>query len=329
MVTIIAEVGSVHDGSFGNARKLIALAAECGADAVKFQTHIAEAETVSNAPAPSYFADEPRFEYFKRTAFSLTQWRTLAADCGGCGVTFLSSPFSLEAVDLLEEVGVGAYKIASGEVSNTPLLARIAATGKPVYLSSGMSDWAELDEAVATLRSGGGEITVLQCSSAYPCPPERVGLNVIGQMASRWRLPVGFSDHTDGLAAGIAAVTLGARVIEKHITFSRRMYGSDAANATEPEQFREFVDAVRAVAVMMVNPVDKADLSHYGDMKRIFEKSVVAARALPAGHVLAAGDLAYKKPGDGIPAREGHSIVGRRLLRSFQPDEQLARSDFE
>ncbi len=327
MITLIAEVGSVHDGSFGNARKLITLAAECGADAVKFQTHIAEAETLRDAPSPSYFSGEPRYEYFKRTAFTREQWKSLAADCAALGVVFLSSPFSLEAVDLLEEVGVGAYKIPSGEVTNLPLLVKIAATGKPVYLSSGMSNWAELDEAVETLRSG-GPITVLQCSSAYPCPPERVGLNIIPEMAARWGLAVGFSDHTEGPAAGIAAVALGATVVEKHITFSRRMYGSDAATATEPSDFAAFASALRQVALMRASPVDKNDLAPYREMKRVFEKSIVAARDINAGTVIGEADLGYKKPGDGIPARDWRSYVGRRAARAICADEKLAPSDF-
>lgn len=326
MVTVIAEVGSVHDGSFGNARKLITLATECGANAVKFQTHIAEAETTQHAPSPSYFEGEPRIDYFKRTAFSLDQWKKLARDCKEQNVRFLSSPFSLEAVDLLEEVEVGAYKVPSGEVTNLPLLAKIAATGKPVILSSGMNNWKELDEAVETLRSG-GEVTVLQCSSAYPCPPEQVGLNVIPEMAARWGLKVGFSDHTQGIAAGIAAVAVGATVIEKHITFSRRMYGSDASTATEPSEFADFVTAVREVARMRASPVDKDDLKPYQDMKRVFEKSIVAARDLEAGAVLDVLDLAFKKPGDGTPAREWSNVVGRRLTTSLRADEQITFAD--
>jgi N-acetylneuraminate synthase len=183
---------------------------------VKFQTHIAAAETLRDAPNPPYFKGEPRFEYFTRTGFSLPQWKQLAENCRSAGVEFLSSPFSLEAVDLLEEVGVGSYKIPSGEVTNIPLLRKIAATKKPVLLSSGMSDWAELDAAVAALH-GGGLVTVLQCSSAYPCPPEQVGLNVMTEMRDRYGLDVGFSDHTLGVAAAIAAAALGASVIEKHL----------------------------------------------------------------------------------------------------------------
>jgi N-acetylneuraminate synthase len=327
MVMLIAEVGSVHDGSFGNARRLIALAAECGADAVKFQTHIAEAETLRSAPSPSYFSAESRFDYFKRTAFALDQWKALAEDAQKLELQFLSSPFSLEAVDLLEAVGVGAYKIPSGEVTNLPLLAKIADTTKPVYLSSGMSNWAELDQAIDVLRSG-GPITVLQCSSAYPCPPERVGLNVLSEIADRWGLAVGFSDHTEGFAAGVAAVALGASVIEKHITFSRRMYGSDAATATEPAEFAAFARALKDVARMRANPIDKDDLTPYRDMKLIFEKSLVATRDLAAGAVVEEGDFAFKKPGDGIPSGRWRSFVGRRLTRTVKADEKFVLSDF-
>jgi N,N'-diacetyllegionaminate synthase len=325
-ITIIAEIGSVHDGSFGNALKLTEAAAACGADAVKFQTHIAEAETLRNAPAPTYFSDEPRFDYFSRTAFTRDQWRKLAAHCASLGVTFLSSPFSLDAVDLLEDVGVAAYKIPSGEVTNTPLLEHVAATGRPVYLSSGMSGWAELDTAVEALRSG-GPLTVLQCTSAYPCPPERVGLNVLAEMAARWGLPVGYSDHTEGIAAGIAAAALGASVIEKHFTFSRLMYGSDAANATEPEQFALYCKSIKAVATMLASRVDKNDVSFYSDMKRIFEKSIVAAFPLGAGTVLERAHFAFKKPGDGIPAAQWKMLVGRKLIRDVPADHKFAATD--
>jgi N-acetylneuraminate synthase len=325
-VTIIAEIGSVHDGSFGNALKLIEAAAACGATAVKFQTHIAEAETLRDAPAPAYFSAEPRFEYFQRTAFALEQWKRLAAHCARHNVTFLSSPFSLEAVDFLEQVGIAAYKVPSGEVTNLPLLERIAATGKPTYLSSGMSNWAELDAAVEVLRRG-GPLTVLQCSSLYPCPPERVGLNVMGEMAARWGLPIGFSDHSNGIAAGIAAAALGATVIEKHFTFSRLMYGSDAANATEPADFKLFCDAVQGAAIMRAHPVDKDDLAPYADMKRIFEKSIVTARPVARGAALGREDLAFKKPGDGISAARWASVIGRRASRDLPADHKLSLQD--
>lgn len=326
MIKIIAEIGSVHDGSFGNALKLIEAAAQAGADAVKFQTHIAEAESVAPAPAPSYFADEPRLVYFKRTSFTLVQWQTLAKHATDLGVTFLSSPFSLEAVDLLEELGIAAYKIPSGEVSNIPLLTRIAKTGKPVLLSSGMSGWDELDLAVATVRSS-CSTTVMQCSSAYPCPPERVGLNVIGEMARRYELPVGYSDHTMGFAAPIAAVAMGATVVEKHFTFSRQMYGSDAKHSMEPDEFKQMVTALREVWTMLENPIAKSDIAPYAEMKRIFEKSVVASRVIAAGEIITAEALAFKKPGDGIPARDYKRLLGLTAKRAMQPDHKLTEDD--
>lgn len=326
MFSLIAEIGSVHDGSFGNAQKLIEAAAAAGADAVKFQTHIAEAESLASAPAPSYFSAEPRMDYFRRTGFSLEQWRKLVAHAKDQGVTFLSSPFSLEAVDLLEEVGIAAYKIPSGEVSNIPLLEKIARTGKPVLLSSGMSNWAELDLAVATVRDA-CPTTVMQCSSAYPCPPERVGLNVLIEMAQRYGLPVGYSDHTLGVAAPIAAVALGAVVVEKHFTFSRKMYGSDAKHSMEPEEFLLMAQALRDVWAMRANPVDKNDVSPYSDMKHIFEKSVVTACAIPAGEILKREMLAFKKPGDGIPARNYARLIGRRVRRNLDVDHKITEDD--
>ena len=326
-LTIIAEIGSVHDGSFGNAMKAIEAAATCGADVVKFQTHMADAETLPNAPMPSYFKGEPRLEYFRRTAFSLEQWKEIAAHCAAQGVGFLSSPFALEAVDLLEEVGIESYKIPSGEVSNLPLLEKVAATGKTVYLSSGMSNWAELDAAVTVLRKG-GPLVVMQCSSAYPCPPERVGLNILQAMAKRYDLPVGFSDHTLGMAACVSAAALGAVVVEKHFTFSKLMYGSDAQNSMEPAEFKAFCATVREAAAIFANPIDKDDLSAYYDMKNIFEKSIVAVRALRAGDVLTQADLAFKKPGDGIGAARYSELIGKRVLHDVPANHKFIWEDF-
>jgi N,N'-diacetyllegionaminate synthase len=326
--SVIAEIGSVHDGSLGNAGKLIALAADLGADVVKFQTHLAEAETLPNAPSPAYFRGEPRIEYFRRTGFSLAQWRELKTQAAAAGIAFLSSPFSLEAVDLLEQVGVDAYKVPSGEVSNLPLLEYIATTGKPVLLSSGMSNWEELDLAVAAL-AGGGPVTLMQCTSAYPCPPELWGLNIIGMMKQRYRLAVGFSDHSTGIAAPIAAAAMGATCVEKHLTFSKRMYGSDAANAMEPEAFAMMVAALRETWAASAAPVDKDNLRPFAEMKQIFEKSIVTARQLPAGTVLNLTDMAYKKPGDGIPARRFKQIVGRRIKADLPADHKLSDEDFE
>ncbi len=325
---ILAEIGSVHDGSLGNALKLIELAAECGANVVKFQTHLSEAESLPNAPSPAYFKGEARLEYFRRTGFTREQWKQLKTRADDCGIQFISSPFSLEAVDILEAVGVAFYKVPSGEVTNVPLLEHIAGTGRPTVLSSGMSNWDELDRAVEVLKPGGA-LTLMQCSSLYPCPPERVGLNVLQEMRARYDLPVGLSDHTRGLAAAVAAVAQGAVMIEKHLTFHRGMYGSDARHSAEPGEFKAMVAAIRDVETMLANEVDKDDLSPYGEMKDIFEKSLVASEDLPVGTELKREHLAFKKPGDGIKAADYSQWLGRRLARAVSANTQLTPDDFE
>jgi N,N'-diacetyllegionaminate synthase len=325
---IIAEVGSVHDGSLGNAKSLIETAKSCGAGAVKFQTHIAAAETLRDAPMPPYFKGEPRFEYFERTAFSREQWKALKAHCEQHGTEFLSSPFSVEAVELLEDVGTGRYKIGSGEVTNTKLLEAVAETGKPILLSSGMSTWAELDEAVQIVLRKHDRLTLLQCTSEYPCSYEHVGLNVMLEMRERYKLPVGLSDHTLTSHASIAAVALGASVIEKHLTFSRKMYGSDARHSLEPDEFAELVRGIQAVEIMLKTPVDKdAQAAELAEMKTIFEKSVVSLVDIQAGMLLSADMLAVKKPGTGIPARRLREIVGRRVARDVRKDTVLREED--
>lgn len=325
-VTIIAEVGSIHDGSFGNAIKAVEIAADCGADIVKFQTHIAESETLRDAPMPPYFDGEPRFDYFKRTAFSPSQWAQLAVCCEKQEVGFLSSPFSLEAVDMLEEVCVSAYKIPSGELTNLPLLEKIAETGKQVFLSTGMCNWAEIDTAVEALSSG-GPLVIMQCSSIYPCPPEQVGLNVMLQMKDRYDLPIGYSDHTAGSAACVSAVALGAVVVEKHFTFSRFMYGSDARLSMEPAEFRRLCEEVRDAALIRSNPVNKNDLAKYSEMKRVFEKNIVMAVDASSGTALSAKHFAYKKSGDGISSARYSELIGRRLLRDVKVDDILTWED--
>lgn len=324
-VFVIAEIGSVHDGSFGNAKRLVDAAAERGVNAVKLQTHIAEAETVRGAPPPSYFTAEPRYEYFERTAFSEEQWRGLAAHSAGCGVELLSSPFSVAAVELLERVGIGRYKIPSGEVTNLPLLEAVAATGKPALLSSGMSSWDELDRAVALFRPE--LLTLLQCTSEYPCPYDQVGLNVLAEMRERYGLPVGLSDHTLTNYTSFAAVALGASVVEKHFTFSRLMYGSDARHSLEPVELGDLVAGIRAIETALASPVDKGDASRFAEMKATFEKSVVAATDIEAGTTLAAAHLTVKRPGTGLPSACLPEIVGRRVARAIPRDTLLDWAD--
>lgn len=325
---IIAEIGSVHDGSFGNACKLVEAASACGATVVKFQTHIAEAETLRSAPSPSYFKGEPRFDYFQRTAFDKAQYLDLIALCRSLNVRFLSSPFSLEAIDFLQDVGVDLFKVPSGEVSNVPMLEHLTATGKPVILSSGMSNWAELDRAVDVLRSG-GPLGVMQCTSEYPCHPENVGLNILEEMKERYGLPVGFSDHANGHAAAFASVALGATFVEKHFTFSRLMYGSDAANGMEPDDFKVYCNGVKEIWSMLERPVNKDDLTAFGDMKKIFEKSLVTSQKIEIGDILSLENLSFKKPGSGIPAAAYKKYLGREVLVNLDADHMLEEEDLK
>jgi N-acetylneuraminate synthase len=284
---------------------------------------------LANAPMPRFFQSEPRHAYFQRTAFSIEQWQRLRAHCTERGIEFLSSPFSVEAVELLERVGVARYKVPSGEVTNLPLLEAIAQTRKPVLISSGMSSWAELDEAVATIVRHHRQVTVLQCTSAYPCPYEDVGLNAMREMGERYGLPVGLSDHTLTPYASLAAVAWGASVIEKHLTFSRRMYGSDAAHSMEPGEFADLVRGVRAVATMCATRVDKTAMAErLRDMKAVFEKSVVSRTAIPAGTPITAAMVGLKKPGTGIPARRLREFIGRRVIRDVARDTLLREDDF-
>jgi N-acetylneuraminate synthase len=330
-VFIIAEIGSVHDGSFGNAGQAVHLAKECGADAVKYQFHIAEAETLRNAPSPSYFTSESRWDYFHRTGFSSSQWHELKKLCDEVGIEFLTSPFSEEAVDILADLGMRRWKVPSGEVTNLPLLTRISAKGGPILLSSGMSDWSELDLAVNTIRKAGAadRLTVLQCTSEYPCAPEHVGINVMEEMASRYGVPVGLSDHTSDIFAPIVAVARGGSVIEKHLTFSRKMYGSDARHSLEPEEFRRMVEGIRETEILISSRMNKDIVDHITKMKTIFEKSIVARRLLAHGTVLTKEDLNFKKPGTGISAARWEELVGRRLKRDKQEDEMILAEDLE
>jgi N-acetylneuraminate synthase len=319
-VFVVAEAGMNHDGSLGNAIRMAEVASQCGADAVKFQLHDAPAETTRDAPSPPYFRHETRWEYFQRTAFSDEEWARLKEACERAGIEFVCSVFSTEAVERLERLGVGRYKIGSGEVTNLELVRRVAQTGKPVLLTSGMSSWDELDAAVA---AAGEDVTVMQCTSEYPTPPEHVGLNVLAELRERYGKPVGFSDHSLGNFAAFAAVTLGAVVVEKHFTLSNDAYGPDASLAMEPDELEDLVEGIRSIETMLENPVDKNDLDGLREMKLVFEKSVVSTREIPAGAEISREMLAAKKPGTGIPARRLPEVLGRTARVDIPADSVI------
>jgi N-acetylneuraminate synthase len=327
---IIGEVGLSHDGSLGLAHAFIDEVARGGADAVKFQTHIAAAESTPAEPFRVKFSrqDATRYEYWKRIEFSETQWKDLADHAREKGLMFLSSPFSREAVDLLVGVGMSMWKVGSGEVGTVPMLDAMIATGKPILLSSGMSDLAELDRAVDRVRRAGVPLAVLQCTTAYPCPPERIGLNMVPFFRVRYGCFVGLSDHSGTIYPGIAAATLGADVVEVHVTMSRGMFGPDVPASVTMEELRRLVDGIRFVEKMRLNPVDKDAIARdMAPLRAIFNKSLVARQRLAAGTVLTESHLAMKKPGTGIPAERLPEILGRVLRRPLEVDEQLRPED--
>jgi len=319
---LIAEIAQAHDGSLGILHSYIDALAEAGVDVVKFQTHVAEAESSAHEPFRVNFSyeDATRYDYWARMGFSEDHWHGIKAHCDKVGVEFMSSCFSQAAVDMMERVGMARYKVGSGEVTNFLLLEKIARTGKPIILSSGMSSLEELDAAVAFVESFGNDLTVLQCTTAYPTPPERVGLNVMAVLRDRYPgTRVGLSEHTAKIATGIAAAALGAEVLEFHAVFDRRMFGPDAMSSLTIDEVAQLATAVKDVKTMLAHPVDKTDNSQYGGLKAIFEKSLAVSRDLPAGHVLTFADLEAKKPaGHGVPAREFRSVIGRKLATPLE-----------
>ena len=330
---VIGEVALSHDGSLGLAHKFVDAIADAGADAVKFQTHIAAAESTPAEPFRVKFSrqDASRYDYWRRMEFSEDEWRGLAEHCSERQVLFISSPFSIEAVELLERVGGQPFwKIASGEVSNLALLDRVLETGAPVVLSSGLSPLAETDAAVARVKARGRTVGVMQCTSAYPCPPERVGLNLVPLFRERYRCWVGLSDHSATIYPGLAGATLGLDLLEVHVALSREMFGPDVVASVTTRELRQLVDGVRFIETMRANPLDKdASARDTEPLRRLFTRSLVARRALPAGAVLAAADVAIKKPGTGLPPERLADVVGRKLTRAVDADQLLAAEDIE
>jgi len=322
---LIAEIGNNFDGSMGQARALIEAAADAGADAVKFQTHIAHAEMLPSTPTPPHF-DEPRFVFTKRMELSEDQHRALQAHALDRGLIFFSSPFSVEAVELLERLDLPLYKIASGEVTNPPLVRAVAQTGKPVLISTGMSGMQEVERAVALLREHGAPFAILQCTSTYPCPPDKVNLRAMDALAERFDCVVGISDHTPDIHTSIAAVARGAAVVEKHFTLSKRLYGPDHHASLVPEELARLVDGVRQVEAALGSP-DKERDPALDPARATFEKSVVVAAPVAEGTTLDERVLTTKRPGTGIPAARIGEVVGRRAARALEPDHMLEEPD--
>lgn len=329
---IIAEIAQAHDGSLGSAHAYIDALAETGVDAVKFQTHIADAESSEFEPFRVKFSkqDATRIEYWRRMQFTLPQWKELKSHCDDKGMEFISSPFSNLAIDWLEEVGVERYKIGSGEVSNFLLLDKIAKTRKPVILSSGMSSWEELDAAVNYLRGFGNDLSILQCTTAYPTQPKQWGLNVLQELKSRYGIPTGFSDHSGDIYACLAAAALGAEIFEFHVVFDKRQFGPDTPASLTIDETKQLVTGIRQIQDSLSSPILKSDIEAFSGLKMIFEKSLAVNQSLKKGETLTLVTLEAKKPkGYGIPAKDFQQVIGKKLKNDLNQWSFLNWQDLE
>jgi len=333
-VFIIAEIAQAHDGSLGILHSYIDAVAETGADAVKFQMHIAAAESSLFEPFRVAFSyeDRTRYDYWKRMEFTPDQWAGIKEHCDRVGLEFLASPFSVAAVRLLENLMVKRYKIASGEVRNHLMLQHIARTGKDIWISTGMSSYDEIDETLSFLDEcdASQERVLFQCTTAYPTPPEQLGLNVITEMATRFNLPVGLSDHSATIYAPLAAVTLGARYLESHVVFDKCMFGPDSPASLTLAEFRQMAEGVRFLEQALANPVNKDDALRFDEIKRMFGKSLALSFPLARGELLTFEILESKKPADrGVPAESFRQVLGKRVKRSVEAGEFLKWEDLE
>lgn len=330
MIFTIAEIGQAHEGSLGILHSYIDAVATTGVNAIKFQTHIAEAESSIHEPFRVNFSyeDSTRIDYWKRMEFTLEQWVGIKKHCDEVGLEFMSSPFSNAAVDLLEKVGVKRYKIGSGEVNNFLLLEKIAQTEKPVIISSGMSSFEELDATVAFLKSRNVSYSIMQCTTSYPTQPNQFGLNVIQELKNRYNVPIGFSDHSSSIEASIAAKALGAELIEFHVVFDKNMFGPDSKSSLTLKQTKQLQLALKNIDNALEAPINKNDNESFKELKNIFEKSLAINKNLPQNHVITFNDLEAKKPkGYGVLASEYEKVIGKKINKSLQKWEFLNESD--
>lgn len=327
---LIAEIGQAHEGSLGILHSYIDAVAATGVQAIKFQLHIAEAESSAFEPFRVKFSyeDSTRYDYWKRMEFSKEQWKEIKKHCDEVGLDFICSPFSNLAVDWLEEIGVKYYKIGSGEVNNLLVLEKIAKTKKPVIISSGMSSFSELDKTVSFLKERNVDFSILQCTTSYPTQPEQFGFNVIKELKERYQVKVGFSDHSAKIATNIAAVALGAEILEFHVVFDRKMFGPDAKSSLTINEVSQLVEEVTATYKAINNPIDKNNNEQFLELKAIFEKSLAINKNLPKGHVITFEDLEAKKPkGYGIDALKFQDVIGMKLEKEMKQWDFINEND--
>lgn len=317
-VFIIAEAGVNHNGCLDIAKRLVDVAAQAGANAVKFQTFIPEQVVAKGAErAPYQQANMPdrresQLEMIRRLALTKEDFHTLKAYCDRAGIMFLSTPFDYYSVDLLDKLGLPYFKIASGELTNLPFLRYVAAKGKPLILSTGMATLGEVEEALEVVqRAGARQVTLLHCTSNYPAPYEEVNLRAMVTLRQTFGLPVGYSDHTQGIEVAVAAVALGACVVEKHFTLDRKMEGPDHKASLEPSELAALVRAIRNVERALGDGLKRPSPGEKEIMKAA-RRSLVAAVDIAEGEIITAEKLTVKRPGTGIPPKMWDVVVGRR-----------------
>ena len=326
-VYVVAELSANHGQRYDDAVRLVEAAAAAGADAVKLQTYTADTMTI-DAPQDCFTIhgslwDGRKLHELYAQAHTPWAWHEqLQRIAQSSGLDFFSTPFDASAVDFLERLDVPAHKVASFEIVDIPLLRRIAATGKPVIMSTGMATTAEVDEAVATFKARGTRLALLKCTSAYPAPPEAMNLRAIPHLAERYGTVVGLSDHTLDLAVPVAAVALGARVIEKHFTLSRETPGPDSAFSLEPDEFRAMVDAVRVAERAL--GVSTPERTSSEDAMRAFRRSLFVVTSIRAGDRFTTNNVRSIRPADGLHPRHLDEVLGCRAASDVERGTPLA-----
>jgi len=333
---IIAEAGVNHNGELEKALKLIDIAADSGADAVKFQTFRAEQVVTESGEMAEYQKknlghEKSQREMLRELELNEEFYPALMKRAKEKNIIFFSTPHGGKAsVDFLESVGVPLYKVGSGDLTNYLLLRRVAQTGKPVILSSGMATMEEVKAAIAFIRKEGAkDVMMLHCTTNYPCPPEEANLNAMVTMMHELDAIVGYSDHSEGPEGAMAAAAFGAAVYERHFTVDKFLPGPDHIASDSPEEFAAKVAAMRRVALMLGSAVKAPVASEMASMKGAVRRSIVAARDLPAGQVIKEEDLEAKRPGGGISPAEFEKLLGKKLKRAVKADEMLSLGDVE
>jgi N,N'-diacetyllegionaminate synthase len=327
---IIAEIGQAHEGSLGLAHSFIDAVAETGVDAVKFQTHIAHAESCKEDRFRVSFSyeDDTRYDYWKRMEFSHEQWLGLAEHARRRGLIFLSTPFSVEAINLLNDLSVPAWKLGSGDFANVHFIEEIAKTRKPIILSTGMSTYAEIVNCVNVLEKHELNYAILQCTSMYPTPLEKVGLNVLTYLQRSFNCPVGLSDHSGVIMSSISAIVLGASIVEVHVTFDRRMFGPDSISSltlNELAQLKLYSDQVYKIKS---NEVDKdAMAQELLESKILFTRSLALRQPVKRGEIITSDNVTLKKPGIGISPSDLDSVIGKKAKNDISNDRLLYWTD--